>query len=310
MRLPAVGVVLGALLAIAGPASAAPSFPSPATARATAQSAGQHLVVHGFTPRPAGVHMPTAQVASYNSAWSGWSTNPITTTPPYPSGNPIYVQTSFTVPTADCAAARYGANGNEAVFWAGLDGTNLSSRLEQTGTGESCSQGTPNYWAWYEWYPAAPVVFGGVRPGDSIHVQLGEYESNGAYYYTAYLADSTSGGYFSAVSPPCTSACVVPPSSAEVITEAPGGGPSRGWDLTPFSGGPNYSFTAVKADDAGSLSAGTWYYLAGDKPGYWTTTEQIQTDTGTSSGTALAPPSALDATGSFNTPFQYAGPAR
>ena len=72
------------------------------------------------------------------------------------------VSASWTEPTATC-----DDSGTEySSFWVGLDGYNSSS-VEQTGTDADCDGGSPDYYGWYEMYPADPVYYSNtVKPGD------------------------------------------------------------------------------------------------------------------------------------------------
>jgi len=117
------------------------------------------------------------------------------------------VSSNWTEPSASCSGGT-----QYAAFWVGLDGYNSDS-VEQTGTDSDCSGGSPDYYGWYEMYPADPVYFTNpVAPGDSMSASVTVSGTN----YTLTLTDNTQGwtqtenetGSFSN-------------SSAEVITEAP-----------------------------------------------------------------------------------------
>ena len=117
------------------------------------------------------------------------------------------VSSSWTEPSASCSGGT-----QYAAFWVGLDGYNSSS-VEQTGTDSDCNGGSPDYYGWYEMYPADPVYFTNpVSPGDSMSAAVTVSGTS----YTLTLTDSTQGwtqtenetGSFDN-------------SSAEVITEAP-----------------------------------------------------------------------------------------
>jgi hypothetical protein len=60
-----------------------------------------------------------------------------------------------------------------AAFWAGLDGFS-DSTVEQTGTSSNCNGTTPQYFAWYEFYPAGPVTLTNfpVEAGDVIGAEV------------------------------------------------------------------------------------------------------------------------------------------
>ena len=146
------------------------------------------------------------------------------------------VSSSWTEPSASCSGGT-----QYAAFWVGLDGYNSSS-VEQTGTDSDCSGGSPDYYGWYEMYPADPVYFTNpVSPGDSMSAAVTVSGTS----YTLTLTDSTQGwtqtenetGSFSN-------------SSAEVITEAPSSeaGPLP---LADF-GTINYSASAANGTSLGS----------------------------------------------------------
>jgi hypothetical protein len=60
-----------------------------------------------------------------------------------------------------------------AAFWVGIDGY-ASSTVEQTGTLIVCSGTTAQYYAWYEFYPAALTIISTitVSPGDKITAEV------------------------------------------------------------------------------------------------------------------------------------------
>ena len=146
------------------------------------------------------------------------------------------VSSNWTEPSANCSGGT-----QYAAFWVGLDGYNSGS-VEQTGTDSDCSGGSPDYYGWYEMYPANPVYFTNpVSPGDSMSASVTVSGTN----YTLTLTDNTQGwtqtenetGSFSN-------------SSAEVITEAPSS--SEGpLPLADF-GTINYSGASANGSSMGS----------------------------------------------------------
>jgi len=114
-----------------------------------------------------------------------------------------------TSPTGTCSgSAKYSS------FWVGLDGYN-SSTVEQTGSEVDCSGSTPQYYSWYEMYPAYPVNFSNpVSPGDKFY---GSVTFNGGSSYTLVLKDTTK-GWSHTIKASLSGAAN---SSAEVIAEAP-----------------------------------------------------------------------------------------
>jgi hypothetical protein len=93
-----------------------------------------------------------------NTFWSGYLVNG-------PDGSVTDVKGSWTVPAVTCAdsATTYSS------FWVGIDGY-PSTTVEQAGTASDCVNGTPSYYAWFEFYPLAQVVIPDfpVQPGDQM----------------------------------------------------------------------------------------------------------------------------------------------
>jgi hypothetical protein len=192
-----LGLVLGSIAA-AGMASAAPASPHTQAAHVIGPAA--HLVgpaSHGT--RPLVAHGGPVNAAS-STNWSGYAASGRTYTK---------VSASWVEPTGTCSgSAKYSS------FWVGLDGFSSSS-VEQTGSEVDCSGRTPQYYSWYEMYPAYPVNFSNtVRPGDHFN---GSVTFNGGSSYTLVLADTTQ-GWSHTVSASLSGAAN---SSAEVIAEAP-----------------------------------------------------------------------------------------
>jgi hypothetical protein len=202
----AIALMSGSLLlAAAGSASA-----TPVTHAARAGTAGvSHHSPDGFVPgglmhkhgaRSAKRHGKFYQEESSN--WSGYAAT---------GGNGAFnsVSASWTQPTATC-----NDDGDEyAAFWVGLDGFNSNS-VEQTGTDSDCSGGSPDYYGWYEMYPADPVYYNDpVSPGDSMSASV----SVSGDTYTLVLTDNTQGW----TETQNISESGLSDSSAEVITEAP-----------------------------------------------------------------------------------------
>ena len=79
-------------------------------------------------------------------------------------------------------------------FWVGIDGYS-SSTVEQTGTDSDCQNGTPTYYAWYEFYPQPSYLITSltIRPGDKISADV-SYGSTG---FTATISDISTGKSFS-----------------------------------------------------------------------------------------------------------------
>jgi hypothetical protein len=180
---------------MAGSASAA-THPAQAT---TVRAGGPvlHLVKPGTA---ANVRGGLRNASSTSTNWSGYAAD---------SGTYTSVSASWVEPTGTCTSAtRYSS------FWVGLDGYSSNS-VEQTGTDTDCVGGKPQYYGWYEMYPANSFNFGNtVKAGDTITASV-VYEGSNEYKLT--LGDTTQGWSVSTTK----SLSGAPRSSAEVIIEAP-----------------------------------------------------------------------------------------
>jgi hypothetical protein len=199
-----VALVFGSLMASAATANAAVS------ARPTTTHVRPGAAVHAFKPgglmqRPTGAlaraHGIKNQAESTN--WSGYAVTGS-------NGAFSSVSSSWTEPTATCS----GRSDQYAAFWVGLDGYNSDS-VEQTGSDSDCDGRTPDYYGWYEMYPADPVYFSNpVEPGDAMSASV---TFSGTETYTLVLTDSTQGWTQTITE----NEAGLANSSAEVITEAP-----------------------------------------------------------------------------------------
>jgi hypothetical protein len=96
-----------------------------------------------------------------------------------------HVTGSWHVPKVTCTPAAA-----TTAVWAGLDG-HTSPTVEQIGTSEDCSGGTARYGAWYDLFPAPPVVLSHpVKPGDSISASV---RASGSGTFTLKMTDATQG---------------------------------------------------------------------------------------------------------------------
>jgi Peptidase A4 family len=192
-----LGLVLGSAAA-AGTASAASAAPQPQAARVIGPAA--HLIgpaSHGTGPLSVrGGRLNQAQ----STNWSGYAASGSTYTS---------VKASWVEPTGTCRSGD-----QYAAFWVGLDGYSSDS-VEQTGSEVDCAGRTPEYYSWYEMYPAYPVNFSNtVKPGDHF---TGSVTFDGGSAYTLVLSDTTQ-GWSHTVNASLSGAAN---SSAEVIAEAP-----------------------------------------------------------------------------------------
>jgi hypothetical protein len=201
------GLVLGSLLALGGTASAATAHPAAARGGPPASVAG--FQPGGLMQRPGGASASAAarargaNAAETSTNWSGYAVTGA-------NGAFRSVSASWKEPTASCS----GRSAQYAAFWVGLDGF-ASDSVEQTGTDSDCSGRTPEYYGWYEMFPANPVNFSNpVSPGDSFTASV---TFSGTETYTLVLKDVTRGWTQTITK----NQAGLDRSSAEVITEAP-----------------------------------------------------------------------------------------
>jgi len=197
-RLPGfLGVALAAGLAVAAVPATAMAAPGPATAQAAVTLAGQPHSVPDQGGPEAHQSSDTTCKGGYSDNWSGY----VACNSTFTSVTATWVQ-----PKVSCTTT-----GNVSV-WVGLDGDG-SSTVEQTGTSVSCATGTPQYYAWWEFFPANPTNYSEpVYPGDTL-VATVTYE--GSDTYSLELTDVTR-----AWSQNTTLNAVAQNLSAEVIVEA------------------------------------------------------------------------------------------
>jgi hypothetical protein len=233
-------LVFGSLMAAAGGANAA------VTAHSAQHPGITHVrpggTVHAFKPgglmqRPTGAlaraHGIKNQAESTN--WSGYAVTGA-------NGAFHSVSATWTEPKATCTSRRAT---QYAAFWVGLDGYNSNS-VEQTGTDSDCDGTTPDYYGWYEMYPANPVYFtNAMSPGDSISASV---TFSGTETYTLVLKDNTKGWTQTITK----NQSGLGRSSAEVITEAP----SSNSGVLPLAdfGTVNYSGSSDNGSSMGGQS--------------------------------------------------------
>jgi hypothetical protein len=167
---------------------------APGLVNAPIQPATGH---HHVLPQAGGIRNSTS------SNWSGYAATGARFTS---------VTASWVQPTGHCGSAT-----TYSSFWIGLDGDGSNS-VEQTGSEVDCSGGSPQYYAWYEMYPAYPVNFPGtVRPGDHFTSSVTE---SGSGAFVLKLSDTTQ-GWSKTVNKTLRNAALA---SAEIIAEAPSSG--------------------------------------------------------------------------------------
>jgi hypothetical protein len=162
-----------------------------------------------------------------------------------------YIQATFFVPYVNCSATPSSFSGH----WVGLDGL-ASLTVEQDGILAACNGTTPEYSAWYERFPLAPVYKNvELHPGDSIVASV--YYDSGKKNFRLSLTDTTNGDGFS-VRKSCPNGSVCDRASAEAISEAP----ADGGTILPLTDFAAESYSSVKVTDRagqrGGLTAANW----------------------------------------------------
>ena len=190
---------------------------------------------HEHLPRPKVIRPATARASGSTSSgnWSGYvdiANKGVSLR---------YVTADFNVPSLNCADSENGTSGsNYYSSWTGLDGWN-NGTVEQQGIESYCSGGTPGLYVFYEMYPADPVVFSGAGFGDAL--QASTYDNTSTGKYNLVVTDLTQGGAGVSETIKCAKTC--DNSSAEVVSEAPGGGPPT-YGLSDY-GAENYTTVGV-----------------------------------------------------------------
>jgi hypothetical protein len=141
----------------------------------------------------------SASAVSVSGDWYGYAVTGAT-----------YTSTTadWTMPTVTCTTPN-----SYVAIWTGLDGY-ASDTVEQIGAEVDCSGTTPEYFGWYELYPAAAVDFSKtLKPGDKLQASV-TYASSA---FTLTLDDVTQ-GWTETVTKALAGAAR---SSAETVVEVP-----------------------------------------------------------------------------------------
>ncbi len=174
---------------------------------------------------PRTTHAGARNSTRTSTNWSGYAAT---------GGTYTSVSSSWTEPTGTC-----GSGDQYSSFWVGLDGYRSDS-VEQTGSEVDCNGRTPEYYSWYEMYPANPVSFSNaVQPGDRFTGSVTYTEGSS---FTLKLSDSTE-GWSHTVTKTLSGAAR---SSAEVIAEVPCCTVSGG--ILPLADFTRVSFTGATVD--------------------------------------------------------------
>lgn len=245
-RLIAAAVTIAAAFAVPAAASAAPQpAPQPSVTAHGLRADTQVHLPPTHLPKPshiqAGTYSSHVKAGSYYSQdWAGYADVGCSTC------SIRYVTADFNVPSVNPSGCVTGSGGTAYdSTWVGLDGFN-DTTVEQIGTTGYCSSSGVGYYAWYEMYPLAPVTYTGVEPGDAMNASV--YWNTSTNQYQLVLNDLTTGGGITTTQPCGASHCGS--SSAEVITEDPGGATAAGFDLAPFG---MTNFTNITVTSRGGL---------------------------------------------------------
>lgn len=210
-----VTLAVSSMFALAGTASAgtASAVHHPSTTLVRPGGAEHAFKPGGLMARPTGALRSEGRTGRYQAESTNWSGYAVTGS----DHEFTSVSANWTQPTATCtsSSSRRGRSSDSyAAFWVGLDGYSSDS-VEQTGSDSDCDGRTPDYYGWYEMYPANPVYYTNtVKPGDAMSASV---VFSGTDTYTLTLTDSTEGWTEQKV----INESGFDRSSAEVITEAP-----------------------------------------------------------------------------------------
>jgi hypothetical protein len=173
------------------------------------------------TPHQTGPH--GGHVNGVSSNWSGYAATGTTFSS---------VSASWIQPAATCTSQATWSS-----FWVGLDGDGSQS-VEQTGSEVDCSSGQPQYYSWYEMYPAYPTMYQDpVKPGDHFSASV---TGDASGRFTLVLTDRTQG--WSHTQHPTVQGAAR--ASAEVVAEAP----SSLFGVLPLTDFGRVAFTGANAN--------------------------------------------------------------
>src|SRR5271166_460557 len=185
---------LGVLGVLAATSALAQVSSGPVSPRATE-------VISKFRSAPMRFHAKRLDGSVESGNWSGYAVTGSAFTD---------AKGSWVVPKTNCTKTP----NTYAAFWVGIDGYS-SPTVEQTGTLVFCNGTSPEYYAWYEFYPKATFLITSVpvSPGDKISAEVAY---NGSKFVTT-ITNETTGKSFSKKA----SVSGAKRSSAEWIAEAP-----------------------------------------------------------------------------------------
>jgi hypothetical protein len=125
---------------------------------------------------------PTHITNSSSTNWAGYAVTGA-------KNSVSFVRGSWVQPKAvSCPSGKF----QYSSFWVGIDGFN-SGTVEQIGTDTDCQNGTPAYYAWYEFYPNPTIFISrvAIHPGDTIVASVAWV--NTTVGFKVALTDNTTG---------------------------------------------------------------------------------------------------------------------
>ena len=176
-----IAAAIAALLAVS-PNMAGEKESTPFTLKPIPSSAARHA----GAPRLRNVNGTSSNWSGYAVYGTATKKGKTTTTPTFSD-----VKGTWVVPdvVASTSTATYSA------AWLGIDGYN-DGTVEQIGTDQDWSGGTPQYYAWFEMYPknSYEIVGFPVHPGDTISAEVAY---NGNNMFTLTIVNTTRNVRFS-----------------------------------------------------------------------------------------------------------------
>ncbi len=157
---------------------------------------------------PAAPHAPRIKIKDSTSTnWSGYALESSLSSPQ--AGAVTDVKGQWTVPTVT------GSGNDYSALWVGIDGYS-DGTVEQIGTEQDLSSGSPVYYAWFEMYPkfAYEILSVPISAGDHISAEVNYIGSNN---FVLSITDLTTNQSFSITEKSATAQR----SSAEWVMEAP-----------------------------------------------------------------------------------------
>jgi hypothetical protein len=196
-------------------------------------------------------YSPEATTVVTSSNWSGYADRAC-------NGCQIrYIQANFNPREINCSGVT--SNGtHDAAEWAGLNGLG-DNTIQQIGWDSYCDGTAVHSYLWYENFPNNFIQFNiaGWHTGDEFTAEVYSASQNS---YTMTLVDDTLGSSHQFTTPtlPCPQAGQCANTSAEVIAEVSGGGPTQGHYLANFNQFNPYEATVTSLNGThGNMGTGS-----------------------------------------------------